>query len=196
MNWCAADVAVHLWMTARNQRPGVGSQAIRTMQIDAVKYMHMALPQDLTAAEIASLRETMPQDVLYQSAHSENTAGPNNLRKAVAQIVAWAMAITFFVSPLLLTLLNGLLKYERDHHLAERILANGINTVNGMGEYGAQLQTSLVRLRDGPMGRALVGTTVYVAEGIGGGLVDGYRDARVVPRGPFRQVACGPGGQR
>jgi hypothetical protein len=172
---------MRFWMAARErgQHTDVISQAqARVFQIDAVRYMHMALPPDLTPAEVTSLRTSLPESVLGQSNGEFSRRNPPTfLRKMVAQVVSWFMAVAFIFLPLFAALLNSLLKYERDHQVTQRLLASVQNTAQNLGERGINAQMSVIRALDSPTGRRLVGTGFYLAEGIGGGLIDGYRNA-------------------
>lgn len=184
----AAEMAVRLWMMARDPvrcpDPRWQTKA-RTMQIDAVRYMHMALPSDLSLGEAALIRATIPRQVLSDQSPSHHDLKPTALRRSVAQVVASLMALFVFLLPLLTSLANILLRYERELHLTERILVCVQGTVRGLGQHGAHLQSSLVGFLNSSRGRRLMASGVYLVEGIAGGVMDGcgYQDTPTGARG-------------
>ena len=146
------------------------------MHIDALRYMSMALPIDLTPLEIQTLRASMPRQLISQS----NTSGeadvprpPNLLRQSIAQAICWLFAGLLVILPIIMTLLNRLLQYERQHRLTERVIANGVQVTSNLGERGVEVHQALVRFRDGHVGGACVDLGSWAIEGIVGGVTDG-----------------------
>ena len=178
----AAEMAVRLWMMARDPvrcpDPRWRAQA-RMMQIDAVRYMHMALPADLTAAETATIRGSVPHQVLSDQPNIQSDLKPTALRRAVAQAVALVMAALVFLLPIMTLCINAALSYERDHHITGRVLARAQATVSGFGQYGFRLQSTLLHFLHSPRGERLVASGAYLVEGIAGGVMDGcgYQNA-------------------
>ena len=198
-----AELSIRLWMMAKDptqyQDPHRRAQA-RTMQIDAVRYMHMSLPSDLTPMEASAIRSSLPREVLSDRIPAYNRAKPTVLRRVVAQTVALLLALVIFFVPLLTSILNATLKYEREHRMTERLLVRAQHSVSNLGAYRAQVQSTLLHFLDSPAGRRVIKSGSYVVEGVAGGVVDGYcgyQDARVVSRrtpsmGTDLTVSCCP----
>lgn len=179
VNWDVAATGIRLWITARAQAEQSGdSAALRSMHIDAMRYMHMALPQDLTPLEVECLRASM-SPALFRSMsqgqlqESSPRRSPSVLRRAVAQMVCWVFAIFLFVMPLFMNLLNRVLQFERQHQMTEKILSGSFDLGSCLGEPGSQLQRSFLRFKDSPLGESCVNAGAWVAEGLIGGVNDG-----------------------
>ena len=181
----AAEMAMRLWMTARNPErcpdPRWQAQA-RTMQIDAVRYINMALPSDLSSAESALVRAAVPYQVLSGQSTIQNDLKPTVLRSTVAQVVALLVAWLAFLLPLLTLLMNMLQQYERDHHITERLMLCAQAIVRGLGQYGFRLRSTLVHFLGSTRGQKFMASSAYLVEGIAGGVLDGcgYRDTPIL----------------
>ena len=177
VDWDVAATGVRLWVTAKTQAEQAGDPvALRSMHIDALRYMHMALPTDLTPLEVESLRASMSPQLFFQLSEIRELPirrPPNILRQGVAQAVCWLFAGIILIIPVLMTLLNRVLQYERQHQVTERLLTNGIDLTSSLGERGLELQKALIRFKDGRVGGACVDAGSWFVEGIVGGLNDG-----------------------
>ncbi|OQV07960.1 hypothetical protein CLAIMM_12312 [Cladophialophora immunda] len=177
VDWDVALTGVRLWVNAKTQAEQGGDPvALRSMHIDALRYMHMALPSDLTPLEIQSLRASMAPQLFSQAENfTEYRAQrqPNILRQGVAHAVCWLVAGLLLILPIIMTLLNRLLQFERDHQVTERVLANGIDLTSALGERGVELHEAIVRFKDGRVGGACVDLGSWFVEGIVGGVNDG-----------------------
>lgn len=96
------------------------------------------------------------------------------LRKAVARIVCWLVAALFLVLPIITTLLNRILQFERQHQVTERVISNGFDLTSALGERGLEVQRSLLRLKQSPAGAAFMSASTWVMEGLVGGVNDGF----------------------
>jgi len=182
VDWDVAATGVRLWISARSQaEQGGDAAALRSMHIDALRYMHMALPADLTAIEIESLRASMtPQlrslarnELQVQMRPPVQMGRPSLLRQGVAQVVCWLVAAILLVLPLLMTLLNRVLQFERQHQVTERVITNGLDLTNALGERGQGLQKALDRFKQGRLGTACFDAGAWFVGGIIGGVNDG-----------------------
>ncbi|EXJ67903.1 uncharacterized protein A1O5_09250 [Cladophialophora psammophila CBS 110553] len=177
VDWDVALTGVRLWVNAKTQAEQGGDPvALRSMHIDALRYMHMALPSDLTTLEIQNLRASMSPQLISQAENLPEYRAerqPNILRQGVAHAVCWLVAGLLLILPIVMTLLNRLLQFERDHQVTERVLANGIDLTSALGERGVELHQAIVRFKDGRVGGACVDLGSWFVEGIVGGVNDG-----------------------
>lgn len=175
INWAMAGAGVRLWLSGRQQLEedrNADPAVMRSMHIDALKYMHSALPNDLTPTETDAILGSLPRGVrdelssrhhvVPESRHPESDI----LRKAVSESVCSLMAVLIFLLPFLMASFNKLLRYEREHQLSEKVLTNGVATMNAFGERGLDL-------KDSRLGRAILGTVVWLMDGFVGGVNDG-----------------------
>ncbi|KIW65975.1 hypothetical protein PV04_08188 [Phialophora macrospora] len=177
VDWDVAMTGIRLWATAKAQAEQGGDPlALRSMHIDALRYMHMALPSDLTPLEIQSLRASMSPQVIAQTAELGELHGPrqpNILRQSIAQAVCWLVAGLLLVLPMIMTLINRLLQFERQHQVTERVISNGFQVTSALGERGIELHQAIVRFKGGRVGGACFDLGSWILEGIVGGVNDG-----------------------
>lgn len=116
-----ADVGYRICAAARQQAhsPTADVPAVRRLHIDAIRYLIMALPPDLTIAELEALRENMPQRLLDGQAEP---AAPSstNIRRLTAWWTASLLGWFFFLIPLLTAVTSSALRFERQHQVRER----------------------------------------------------------------------------
>jgi hypothetical protein len=175
INWAMAGAGVRLWLSGRQQLEedrNADPAVMRSMHIDALKYMHAALPNDLTPTETDAIVGSLPRGVRDElNCRQHMVPGNRNLensilRKAVSDSVCSLMAVLIFLLPFLVASFNKLLRYEREHHLSEKVLTNGVATMNAFGERGLDL-------KDSRLGSAVLGMVVWVMDGVVGGVNDG-----------------------
>ena len=184
IDWEVAVTGVRLWVNAKAQvDQGRDSFALRSMHIDALRYMHIALPTDLTPVEIQSLQASMSTQLNTQAVGALQNVPrqPNMLRHTVAQVMCWIITGLLVILPILMTLLNRLLQFERQHQLTERVIANSLVLTSTLGNRGAELHSALVRFKGGRTGGACAEVGMWLIEGLIGGVNDGI-DAVVQSR--------------
>jgi hypothetical protein len=186
INWAMAGAGVRLWLSGRQQLEedrNADPAVMRSMHIDALKYMHAALPNDLTIAETDTIVGSLPRGVRDELGYRQHMLPENRisessiLRKAVSDSVCSLMAVLIFLLPFLMASFNRLLRYEREHQLSEKALTNGVATVNAFGERGLDF-------KDSRLGNAVLGTAVWIMDGV----VGGFNDGLVRSTGPGRGV--------
>ncbi|EXJ87739.1 hypothetical protein A1O1_04665 [Capronia coronata CBS 617.96] len=177
IDWDVAATGVRLWITAKTQaEQGGDPTALRSMHIDALRYMHMALPPDLSPLEAESLRASLSPQLIFQPADTRELHGqrtPNILRQVIAQAICWLFTSFLLILPVLMTLLNRMLQLERQHQVTERIITNGLDMTSVLGERGVELHRALIRFKDGRVGSVFFDAGSWILEGILGGVNDG-----------------------
>ncbi|EXJ82871.1 hypothetical protein A1O3_06686 [Capronia epimyces CBS 606.96] len=177
VDWDIAATGVRLWISAKAQADEGGDPAaLRSMHVDALRYMHMALPPDLTPLEMESLRASMSPQLIFSSAEIRELDGqrrPNLLRQTVAQAICWLVATFLLLIPVLMTLLTRVLQFERQHQVTERIITNSLDMTSSLGERGLDLHNALRRFKDGRVGAVCLDAGSWFAESILGGVNDG-----------------------
>jgi hypothetical protein len=187
INWETSSTGVQLWLVARAQAANdinANPALLRSMHIDAIRYMNMALPPDLSVSELKFLNDSLPEQLRTQQAPVQGARivqepPPRNfLRRSVSQTVLLLFAIMTLLMPYLINLLNVCLNYERRHHLSERLLANGMVLADNLGELGLEARNATVRFANGPTGAVLAGASFWVVDGLVGGLADGLLEVQ------------------
>jgi len=177
VDWDIAMTGVRLWVSAKTQAEQGGDPvALRSMHIDAIRYMHMALPSELTPLEMQSLRASMSPQLVVQTQDTQASDArpePNMLRQSVARTVCLLVAGLLFMLPVITTFLNRCFEFERQHHLTERLISGGLDFTSTLGERGIELRHLLVRFRNGWVGIACIDIGAWLIDGVIGGLQDG-----------------------
>lgn len=102
----------------------------RAMYIDALKYLHSGLPADISESERQSLHAFLP--ALESESSSQSSRNPHRtdqdvaprsklVQSSIASIVAFLIALFMLAMPMLATIANRLIDYERKHHVTERL---------------------------------------------------------------------------
>lgn len=178
IDWELAGAGIKLWLTARAQVQLAAGDPLtqRAMHIDAMRYMSMALPNDLSATEIETIRSSLHPRFRQKDERQHMMvvpAKPNALRQGVAQAVCWLIALIFVLIPLIVTAANKAIIYEREHKILERVLKGSAQVTKSMGERGLDLGDHFVRFKDTLLGQTFLSAVAWVIEGFAGGVNDG-----------------------
>ncbi|RMZ77312.1 hypothetical protein DV737_g4452, partial [Chaetothyriales sp. CBS 132003] len=182
----SGSFSMFLSATQPSQQPNVDPAVVRSLHLDATRYMVLSIPANLTSQEMALVRATIPKEMIRTdelmkmqiSEPAPMKVRSNALRLGVANITGFLMAMLFFLIPLLVTCVNWILLYERQHQLSERALAYSIKLGKELGERGSEIPSAYQKFRGGPFGSALVTGGSWLAQGIAGGIVDGVQTAQ------------------
>ena len=134
----AAEVGYQLCSSAQRHALSAEPDAalLRHMHVDAIYYLSRALPQDLTSMELEKLGRGLPQAVIEQRTGNANRERkPTLLRRITAQSTALMIGWIVLLVPLLVTILNSALAYERRHHLTERGFSIVQETYTGIARH-------------------------------------------------------------
>ena len=163
INWVLAGAGVRLCLTGKQQleeHRNADPALMRSMHIDALEYMHSALPNDLTPAETDATFGSLPRDVRDELGYrghvgvlEKRSAQYNILRLAVSDTVCSVSAVLLFSLQFVMAFFNKLLRYEREHQISQKMLINCVATVHSFGARGFDLQ-------DSRLGSAILGAAV------------------------------------
>jgi hypothetical protein len=200
-HWDTAELGYSIWRAANYVAATQGDhQTARIMHIDAARYMYLSLPRDLSAAEIESLRNSMPPQLLSASNNVPQRLPPSHLRRLTSwsvqepcllcqvslisgsRSVGMVLTVIFFVIPLGVTFINAILKFERRHQVTERALASFqalfTAAVSGAsGEQDIDYPAACARFIGLTFVRPLVCYLQWLLDGVLGGATDGWEQA-------------------
>ncbi|KAK2768294.1 hypothetical protein FQN54_000147 [Arachnomyces sp. PD_36] len=176
----------------------------RSLYINGLLYLLEALPDDLSAEEIATIRPRLPKSVERtipictracqghtNSDNGQRARAPSLLHRVFASSIIQIFIIIHFLIPYFKLLFQHLYKYERTHRISERMLVFGVNTIDNIGKGGNHVGSVASRFGEGDIGKRLRSIAAWgleetvrgVSEGVGEGLVvlgvadPGIRDA-------------------
>jgi hypothetical protein len=160
---------------------------VRRLVIDAHCYLSDALPQDLTPDEVRSIQGRLPPEVRAPEFQiipatrvtEDPPAHPSFLHRSVATITMYLILIFGILAPLIKLLIGVLYDLERNHQVSEKVGAIGIVVSSAMWRAVCKFMFRLMELADGKVGLALQTKTIWAANEIAGGTIDGTGRALV-----------------
>lgn len=184
VDWSTAYTGANIWVNAWRQLPTQHQNptAVRAMHVDALRYMHMALPDDLTAAETELIRDSLRHKIPLGASHqsfqltpktASETTPQNALRSSVSQTVCMFIALMLFVLPLLLSCFDRLARYEREHSLSDKLVKKTQSAVKSVGNMSVDVGSGAIKLKNSPVGAYFLSTSAWTLQSILAGVNDG-----------------------
>ncbi|KAJ2989249.1 hypothetical protein NUW58_g3566 [Xylaria curta] len=161
----------------------------RKSYIDGIAYMLMALPEELSDQESATIREALPPPVanmrLVGGRHDGAIGwepplrGRTILQRFVSNLVAMFVLILHLVLWYATIVVRVGVYYERKHNISQQIASRGCIIATAVGRHGVIISAKICAMKDGYVGKAMsniAGWTVEsiisgIQEGIGQGLI-------------------------
>lgn len=174
-----------------SQNPDFGNASFaRQVYIHAVTYLLRALPADLTTEEQMTVRGALPPGVVqplqlnpqyYSEAPPMRPATPPSLlHRTLASTIIQLFTFFQFILPYLKHLLAAAYQYDREHKISEKVVSQGIETVDSLGRTGLSLTGAIYGMGDGRVGHMIAETTAWVVEGVTGGIHEGVGEGLVI----------------
>lgn len=166
----------------------------RQLYVHGITYMLRGLPLDMTVDEKMSIWSSIPPDVQQVSPiadaarmvrSSENQAAPTGdqvsiLQQVVASLIVQIFLIAQLLIPYVKYYCDVLYKYERRHHLSERLLASSVQVGEGMMKTSLRVTDAIYQLGDGKVGRSLNELSVWWISGVTAGIQQGIMDGLAI----------------
>ena len=158
----------------------------RHLYLHAIAYLLRGLPNELTEAEKASLRAALPASLQHlkvddRSASTSTHQGhPSLLHRLLASGIVHLFLFTSFILPYLKLLLRNAYKYERTHHISERLFAAALDITDQMGKKGLGIVGAVLNGGNGKVGALLAGTCAWWIDGISGGIHEGLGEGMAI----------------
>jgi hypothetical protein len=171
-----------------SQNPRFGNASFaRQLYIHALTYLLRALPSDLTTEEQLSVRSSLPPGVveplhLSVSSPPQSTTPtqPSVLHRTLASTIVQFFILFQFIVPYLKHLLSVAYQYDREHKISEKVLKQGIETVDRVGKKGLGVSEAVMGMGDGRVGQAMVDFAGWVVEGVTGGIHEGLGEGLLI----------------
>ena len=91
-----------------------------------------------------------------------------------------------FVLPYIKYLLSAAYQYDREHKISEKVLSQGIETVDTLGKAGLSWTGAIYGMGDGKVGQVITKTAAWFVEGVTGGIHEGVGEGMVIMGAPRR----------
>ncbi|KAI7562164.1 hypothetical protein KC317_g8592, partial [Hortaea werneckii] len=163
----------------------------RKLYIDSVQYLLSGLPSDLSIEEDLGLRAAIPThlkessdtaetSVVVQAAAEDNalrldrsSTRHSTLHQAVASITVHIFLAVAFMLPYIQLLLQQAYRYDREHKISDRVLAQGALTADMIAKQLLLLANNVYEMHDGKVGMAVRDVGLWWVHGVSGGVYEG-----------------------
>jgi len=175
-----------------SQNPRFGNASFaRQVYVHALTYLLRALPSDMTTEEQLSIRGALPPGVVeplrldinsgYKHMNASSTSDqPSLLHRTLASTIIQLFILFQFILPYLKYLLSAAYQYDREHKISEKVLSQGIETIDSLGKRGLNFTTALYGMGDGKVGQMITRTAAWFVEGVTGGIHEGVGEGMVI----------------
>ncbi|KAI1436070.1 hypothetical protein GGR50DRAFT_693452 [Xylaria sp. CBS 124048] len=154
----------------------------RKSYIDGVAYMLMALPEDLSNQETATIRRALPPAIMDanivcpRSKESGWGLIPEDctmLRWCVARSVAAIVILIYLFLSWVAALVHVATDYEREHRILQRAVSRGVVTAAAVGGRGVVISARVYGMREGRFGQLLNRILAWTVENVTHGIQEG-----------------------
>ncbi len=150
----------------------------------------------MTTEEQLSIRSSLPQGVVEplrlevngfsQPPASASDSQPSLLHRTLASTIVQFFIFAQFVLPYIKYLLSAAYQYDREHKISEKVLSQGIETVDTLGKAGLSWTGAIYGMGDGKVGQVITKTAAWFVEGVTGGIHEGVGEGMVIMGAPRR----------
>lgn len=156
------------------------------MYIDGLKYIQAGLPTDLSESELQSLRAFLPTTEIDVSQKHAEPPRSDLVRTSTARIVTSLIALFVLMLPILATLADKAIEWERRYQLTDKLTSATSQMVRSAGATGVTLGGQIVRLSQRQVSTyalfSLVGLVHSVVDGVSDGLESSLDSRGMVDR--------------
>ncbi|MCJ1224990.1 hypothetical protein MMC12_001637 [Toensbergia leucococca] len=160
----------------------------RQLYIHALSYLLKGLPRDLGEEEIRTIQLSMPPSIQQprseekslDQAHSHAETEPSLLHRLLASGIIQIFLFFQLVLPYVKIFLQNAYKYERAHHISEKILATSIDTADNLSKKSLNVVEVILTTGNGRVGELLAGMLAWWIEGITGGIHEGVGEGMTI----------------
>ena len=160
-------------------------------------YLLRGLPPDLDSAEKLSITSALPADLApvtvtlpdghllsaaYSNQSSEPTLEPSLLHRFFASLIVDIFIVLRFLLPYLRHFFAQAYKYDREHHICERIFSASIQFLDDFGVRSLKFADAICRLNNGKVGQFLNDIAAWWIQGVAGGIHEGFGEGILILR--------------
>ena len=160
----------------------------RQLYIHSLTYILRGLPSDMTADEQLSIRSALPAEIaepthlqsVLEKSKIPADSEPSLLHRTLAFSIIQLFILLQFLLPYVKFLLNAAYRYEREHKISQKIISQGIETIDVAGKRGVEAAGMVFGMGDGRVGQLLTDAASWVVEGVTGGIHEGVGEGMVI----------------
>ncbi|KAL7627554.1 hypothetical protein AAE478_001747 [Parahypoxylon ruwenzoriense] len=188
VKWRYAAQGSYLQHSASRERDDI--VFARKSYIDGVAYMLRALPDDMDAHEVNTIRRALPNPCGLPDANGQTDAGfgrlgwqqpPSRaktfLRSTVQGFVAGLVVFIYSLLSLLAVVIRVGAHYERQYNISEHLVSLGLVFASTVGKQSGALSGKISAISEGKFGRVVTDLAAWTVESVTGGIQDGIGQA-------------------
>jgi len=85
-----------------------------------------------------------------------------------------------YVTPYIKLFLRTAYKYDREHHISEKVFSGSIQTVDTLSKRSIEVGTMIAQIGDGRVGQIFNDVAAWTVEGVAGGIYEGVGEGMVI----------------
>lgn len=164
------------------------------LYVHALTYLLRGLPSPLSQEEELSLSAAIPLPLAQDTVHlavakhsptatsssdsstqpsSAQPSEPTILHRLTASLILHLFLFLSFLWPHIQLFASAAHRYEREHHISERLLANALTTADVVTRRTVAATHALCAVKDGKVGEMLSEVAMWWAQGISSGVYEG-----------------------
>jgi hypothetical protein len=98
----------------------------------------------------------------------------------LASTIVQIFILLQFLLPYLQYLLSAAYQYEREHKILEKVLSQSLETMDTIGKRSLTITGAIYGMGDGKVGQVITDLSIWVIEGVTGGIHEGVGEGMVV----------------
>lgn len=164
------------------------------MYIHSLTYLLRALPPDMTTEEQLSVRSSLPKGVVEPLGFAVEGGTSNtklNLPKRQPSLLHRTLSTTivqlfiFFqlIFPYIKNFVQSAYRYDREHKITEKVLTQGVTTVDEIGKRGITVTGAIYAMGNGRVGQVITESATWLVEGVSGGIHEGLGEGMAMMGG-------------
>ena len=159
----------------------ISASSVRNQYVDGATYVMRALPNDLEPVEFSQLQNALAGKLQADwRSPSPRRAKGNLLSRSITFLMLRCAFFLSFILPILMDLLDRFLRYEREHHVVQKLFVGTGQAIESVGEQGLDLKDAIVRFSQRRLGSTLFAGFIWIAEGVVQGVSEGAGRSAVI----------------
>ncbi|GAW20165.1 hypothetical protein ANO14919_096620 [Xylariales sp. No.14919] len=181
IRWRYAEQGMNIHRIAYPDKEDPGFS--RKSYVDGLAYLLMALPEDLSSQEIATIQEALPPSIVdgklvdRRRGRAIGWKPPSESRSVLQRCIANAVAIFVVLIYVALSYATIVVRvgahYERKHNISQHIVSRGVVIATAVGRHSVVLSAKICAMKDGRFGKAVSNIASWTLESIACGVQEG-----------------------
>lgn len=143
----------------------------------------------MTAEEQISVRGALPAGIVEPLTvsngfttdnHHATPEEPSLLHRTLASTIIQLFILVQFILPYMRYFVAAAYQYDREHKISEKVLRQGIDTVDSLGKTGLSITGAIYSMGDGKVGQVITESAAWFIEGVTGGIHEGVGEGMVL----------------